>query len=158
MESITLTAMTRELARMYYREFVLDYDLFEDKTKYQPFQYSEDFSDKRVERYAQMGRIFMAVMLDEKPIGEIVLKNIDYNRKCCILGISMINDTYKNRGYGTAAELQILKYAFEELQMETVFADTLIGNLRSQHVLEKVGFIRTHQDEHFVYYRCDRPE
>lgn len=70
----------------------------------------------------------------------------------------MINDSYKNKGYGTAAERLILEYAFRELEMQTVFADALIGNQRSQRVLEKVGFIKTHQDDQFVYYRCDRPE
>ena len=94
MDSVYITPMTKELARQYYREFVLDPDLFEDKSKYQPFEYHDDFSDKRVERYAEMGRIFMAVMLNRKLIGEIVLKNIDYDQKSCELGISMINDSY----------------------------------------------------------------
>ena len=157
MNSVSITPMTKELARRYYREFVLDPDLFADKSKYQPFQYSDAFSDGRVERYAEMGRIFMAVMLDQKPIGEIVLKNIDRSHKSCEIGISLINDSYKNQGYGTEAKKLILEYAFHQLNMKTIFADTLIDNLRSQHVLEKVGFIRTHQDDHFVYFRCDRP-
>jgi len=158
MNAITITPMTKELARTYYREFILDPDLFEDPSKFRPFQYSDSFSDARVDRYAEMGRIFMAVMLEDKPIGELVLKEIDRNRMTCELGISMINDSYKNRGYGTKAEKLVLEYAFETLKMKTVFADTLINNLRSQHVLEKVGFVRTHQDEHFIYYRCDRPK
>lgn len=155
---ISITPMTKELARAYYRNFTLDEDLFEDKSKYVPFQYSDEFSDGRIRRYAEMGRIFMAVMLGQIPIGEIVLKNIDHDQKTCEMGISMVNDTYKNRGYGTAAEVLTLKYAFHEMGMKTVFADTLIGNLRSQHVLEKVGFVRTHQDDRFIYYRFDHSE
>ena len=158
MNVITITPMTKELARAYYREFIMDTDLFEDPSKFIPFQYSDSFSDARVDRYAEMGRIFMAVMLEGKPIGELVLKKIDRSQMTCELGISMINDSYKNRGYGTKAEKLILEYAFETLKMKTVFADTLINNLRSQHVLEKVGFVRTHQDGHFIYYRCDRPK
>ena len=157
MDQINLTPMTLELARQFYREFKLDPDLFEDKAKYVPFSYSNEFSDNRVRRYAEMGRVFMAVMLGRKPIGEIVLKNIDVEQKTCELGITMINDTYKNRGYGTAAEKLILKYAFKEMGMQTVFADALIGNTRSQHVLEKVGFVRISEDEHFIYYRFDYP-
>ena len=157
MESVYITPMTKELARQFYREFVLDPDLFAEKSKYQPFLYSDNFSDTRVERYARMGRIFMAVMLDQKTIGEIVLKNIDLEQSSCEMGI-MINDFYKNKGYGTAAERLILEYAFRELEMQTVFADALIGNQRSQRVLEKVGLIKTHQDDHFIYYRYDRLE
>ena len=47
-------------------------------------------------------------------------------------------------------------YAFDEMKMDTVFADSVLKNTRSQHVLQKVGFSETHRDEHFVYYRCDR--
>ena len=119
--------------------------------------YSEEFSDNRVDRYKALGRIFLAVMLDDKPIGEIVLKEIDYAKRCCTIGISMINDNYKNKGYGTAAEQLALEYAFGTLALDTVFADTLITNHRSQHVLRKVGFRETHRDQAFIYYRCDAP-
>ena len=50
----------------------------------------------------------------------------------------------------------MLKYAFNELGMKTVFADAIIKNTRSQHVLKKVGFLETHKDDTFIYYRCDR--
>ena len=72
------------------------------------------------------------------------------------MGISLQHDGYKNKGYGTKAESLALNYAFAELGMETVFADALINNRRSQHVLEKVGFMKTHQDDSFQYYRCDK--
>lgn len=156
MENITLQIMTKTIARQYFRSFVMDPDLFLDKSQYRTFEYSDEFSDHRVDRYAQMGRVFLAVMLSDMPIGEVVLKEIDQDRKCCTLGISMANDNFKNRGYGTKAEMLALRYAFENLDMETVYADALITNLRSQHVLEKVGFLETHRNGSFVYYRCDR--
>ena len=71
------------------------------------------------------------------------------------LSIHTRNDLVKNRGYGTQAEILTMEYAFEALGVQTVFADAH-KNKRSQHVLEKVGFRRTHQDNHSVYYRCDR--
>lgn len=156
MSQITLTPMTKALAREYYREFIPDPDLFLDKSRYKPYIYSPEHSDARVERYEALGRIFLAVMLEDKPVGEIVLKNIDREAMCCTMGISLVNDTYKNKGLGTAAERLILKYAFEQLNMQTVFADAVITNERSRHVLEKVGFRETHRSDTFVYYRCDR--
>ena len=153
---IYLTEMTKELARQYFKDFTQDPDLFLDKSKYQPYIYNEARSDARVARYQELGRIYLAVMLDEEPIGEVILKNIEQSKKCCTLGISMRSDEFKNKGYGTESEKQTLNLAFNELGMETVFADALLGNKRSQHVLEKVGFQKTHQDDAFVYYRCDR--
>ena len=37
-----------------------------------------------------------------------------------------------------------------------VNADAALKNTRSQHVLEKVGFQYTHEDDTFKYYRCER--
>lgn len=51
-----------------------------------------------------------------------------------------------------------LKYAFEQMGMETVFADTVLKNTRSQHVLEKVGFRFIAQDGTFRYYKMTRED
>ena len=151
-----LEIMTKELARQYYRDFQMDPIMFVDPGKFQPYVYSDEKSDATVERHHQLGRVFLAVMLGEKPIGEVILKHIDHDEQCCTLGIHMQNDSVKNKGYGTHAEILALQYAFEELKLNTVYADALHQNKRSQHVLEKAGFRYTHQDEVFVYYKCDR--
>ena len=52
----------------------------------------------------------------------------------------MQNDSYKGKGYGTTAEKLAVEYAFSELGMTAVNADTIIKNKRSQHILEKIGF------------------
>ena len=72
------------------------------------------------------------------------------------LFLDMKNDAVKNRGYGTQAEILALDYAFQDLKLQTVFADAIHKNIRSQHVLEKVGFRETHCNDQFVYYRCDK--
>lgn len=156
MSSIKLCKMTRGLARAYYQGFEMDPDLFMDPAAFQPYVYSEQKSDATVERYERLGRVFLAVMRDGTPIGEVILKKIDQERKHCTLGICLQNDSVKGRGYGTQAEILALEYAFDEMGMETVYADALRGNTRSQHVLKKVGFVETHEDDAFIYYRCDR--
>lgn len=125
---------------------------FSDPAAYHPYVYEEAQCDAYFDRHRRLGRIHLAVMKDEIPIGEIILKNLDPEHKHCTVGISMQCDRYKNRGYGTQAEYLALDYAFGELGMETVYADSLIQNLRSQHVLEKVGFREIRRDDAFVYY------
>ena len=71
------------------------------------------------------------------------------------MGIHLQNDAVKEKGYGTQAERLILQYAFNELGMVAVNADAVLKNTRSQHVLEKVGFCYTHEDDTFKYYRCE---
>ena len=79
--NIRLELMTKELARCYFKSFVLDPALFADESKYQPYQYSDEKSDATVDRYRQMGRIYFVIMLDGEPIGEIVLKQIDHRQR-----------------------------------------------------------------------------
>ena len=96
--NIRLCVMTKELSRQYHRHLVLDPALFIDASKYQPYVYSDENSDTTVERYRQLGRVYLAVMLDDEPIGEVILKHIDREKNHCTLGISMRSDDYKNKG------------------------------------------------------------
>lgn len=156
MPNIWLCKMTKDLCRTYRSGFIQDPELFADVHKYKPYVYSEADSDAYFERNQKLGRIHLAIMLKDEAIGELILKNIDYEERRCAFGICMKNDSYKNKGYGTQAENLMLRYAFNELGMNTVFADALLKNRRSQHVLKKVGFQETHEDNAFRYYRCDR--
>lgn len=153
---IKLCKMTKALCRQYMQQFTLDPALFSDPIKYKPYIYNEAECDAYFERHQNLGRVHLAIMGNDEPIGELVLKNIDHAQKCCTMGISMKNDAFKNKGYGTQAEIMAIEYAFDELGMESVYADALLQNLRSQHVLKKAGFKETHQDGTFRYYRCDK--
>lgn len=148
--------MTKELARRYYKDFENDPDLFMDMGKFHSYTYNEGKCDETVDRYRRLSRVYLAIMLENDPIGEIIFKDIDIERKCCTMGVHMQNDSVKNKGYGTCAEILALRYAFGEMNLNTVFADGIHKNKRSQHVLKKVGFLETHKDDYFVYYRCDR--
>ena len=94
-------------------------------------------------------------MLGDEIAGEIVIKNIEPDVSAA-MGIAMKNDSYKGRGIGTRAERLAVRYVFEELDIPTLYTDTLIGNLRSQHVLGKAGFRLTGEDGDFRCFRIDR--
>ena len=91
-------------------------------------------------------------------MGELQLKHLDPENRTCTLSIHLQNDAVKSRGYGTAAEKLALEYAFVTLGLEAVYADAAAGNLRSQHVLEKAGFVFLQEDDGFRYYRCSRSQ
>ena len=151
-----LCKMTKPLLQQFFQGFTNDPDLFLDRNRFSTYTYCEAAVDARWERQRSLGRIHLAVMLGQEPIGEIILKDLDAEKLHCTLSIHMKNDSVKNRGFGTQAEILTLEYAFEKLGMETVFADAIHKNKRSQHVLEKAGFHKTHSDDAFVYYRCDK--
>ncbi|PKQ62589.1 GNAT family N-acetyltransferase [Labilibaculum filiforme] len=47
---------------------------------------------------------------------------------------------YWGKGYVTEATKAAIQYAFEELKLTEIFSMTLVSNLKSQRVLEKLGF------------------
>ena len=70
----------------------------------------------------------------------------------------MKNEAFKNKGYGTGAEKLAVAYVFGELDIPVLYADTILTNTRSQHVLEKVGFRFLREEGIFRYYSIERPE
>ena len=151
---INLVIMTKMLSRQFFQDFHNDPDIFMECDRFSDYSYCEEAVDARWERQKQLGRIHLAVMLADEPIGEILFKDI--HDGAATFSIHMKNDRFKNRGYGTQAEILALDHAFLSLHLKTVFADAIHKNKRSQHVLEKVGFARTHCNDRLVYHRCDR--
>ena len=160
--SITLQPMTRERMHELYRHFQFDPDIFMDMTLYEQrknYVYQPEKVDALFDMRAQEnGSIAFAVMLDHAVIGEVGLRHIDPDKKQCELSIHMQNDAVKNKGYGTAAEALAIQYAFDQLHMETVVADTILKNARSQHVLEKLGFRFLFEKDGFKNYALSRKE
>ena len=156
MENIYLCIMTRELCHEFFKEFENDPDIFTDMDQFIKYKYNKCSVDKYFDSKQNTNRVILAVMKEDKPIGEIQLKNIDHSGKECTLSIHMQNDTVKGHGYGTYAEKLALKYAFEDLGLNILNADTVIKNTRSQHVLEKVGFRYIKEENGFRYYRFER--
>lgn len=156
MEEISLCIMTRELCHELFRNWENDPDIYMDMNLFKPYRYDKAAVDRYFDAKQSPSRILLAVMKDNTPIGEIQLKQIDRERRECTLSIHMQNDAYKGRGYGTCAERLALQYAFEVLDMTAVNADVIAKNMRSQHVLEKVGFRFVKEENGFKYYRCER--
>lgn len=155
MMEITLEPMTRELFHTLYRGFENDPDIYMDMQYYTQYAYNQEKVDERFDSLQTPERVVFAVMLDGAPIGEVQLKRINRERNDCTLSIHLQNDAVKNRGFGTQAEKQAVRYAFDVLKLDAVNADAVLKNTRSQHVLEKAGFMFTRADEMFRYYRIE---
>ena len=153
---IELKQMTRPLCHELYKRWCNDASIYMDMSLFKPYSYDKASVDRYFDSKNEPSRVMFAIMLDDKPIGELQLKKIDREKAECTLSIHMQNDTVKEKGYGTQAERIAVKYAFDKLGMVAVNADTIIKNTRSQHVLEKVGFHTVGEDGAFKYYRMER--
>ena len=153
---IELKKMTRGLCHELYKGWSNDASIYMDMSLFKPYSYNKASADRYYDSKNEPSRIIFAIMLDGKPIGELQLKQIDLEKAECTLSIHMQNDAAKEKGYGTQAERLAVKYAFDELGMVAVNADTIMKNTRSQHVLEKAGFHLIGEDGAFKYYRIER--
>ena len=152
MNEVTLRPMTREMCHRFYKDFQNDPAI----GHYYVYVYSLETADRYFDDNSVPDRKLFAIMVDAQIVGECKLKNIDFEKRECSMGIHLQNDSVKGKGYGTQAERLILRYAFEVLGMDTVKADAALKNTRSQHVLEKVGFRYTHEDDTFKYYHYEK--
>lgn len=156
MSMIELRKMTRDLCHELYRGWSNDALIYMDMSLFKPYVYEKESVDRYFDAKSEPSRLMFAIMLGETPIGELQLKQIDREKAECTLSIHMQNDAVKGKGYGTQAERLAVNYAFDELGMRAVKADTARKNTRSQHVLEKVGFHLVGEEGDFKYYRIGR--
>ena len=152
---IRLAPMTDEMYHAYFREYENDPDVFLVGQPYASYTYSEEKAERYIQRQKDLRRIPLAILRGDEIVGEIILKNIEEHRSVT-MGIALKNARYKDQGIGTRAERLAVDYVFQVLDIPTVYADTIQTNTRSQHVLEKVGFVFLREDENFKYYRIDR--
>ena len=151
---VRLAEMTLPLLDEYYRGFEMDPDIFADMSRFKAYVYAPEKVAAYHDRLkAAEDRVDFLIMLDDRPIGEVALKHIDRQTGSCELSIHLQNDSVKDRGFGTQAERLAVEYAFDALGLNVVNASVVLKNTRSRHVLEKLGFERTGEDETLVYYR-----
>lgn len=153
-EKIELAPLTRELCREFWMDYAPDLDM-DDR----PYTFDEAWVEKYfAARSADESRRIFSVVFEGHAIGEVSLKRIDLLKRCATMSIVLCNDEFKGRGFGSEAERLIIGYGFTELGVSTIYADTVIRNHKSQHVLIKLGFTEIDRDSDFIYYRFDRQE
>ena len=156
MKEIALCIMTRELCRQFFRGHESDPAVLADESQFQPYVYSEEAADRFYERKQGPGRLELVAMMDGQTIGHVQLKNIDAEKRECEFGFHMQSDAFKGLGYGTRIAQLALEYAFANLDVDAVYAFTVLRNTRSQHMLEKAGFRYIDEKDGFKRYRYVR--
>ena len=151
-KEIALLPYTIHRCNDFWKEYVSDHDMLDEE-----FIYHKNWVNKYYKaKVLDENRRFFAICRNGKTVGEIQLKRINFNESQGTLSIHFSNDNYKNKGWGTEAEELLINYAFNSLELNVIYADAIIRNKRSQHVLEKLGFIQIHEDEKLRYYKLEK--
>ena len=138
---LRLEPETVERLLAFYRDFRQAPELFAPGEAVPAHFFDEAAVRRRFARQSRRAdRVYFAVLHGDRVIGEVVLKGIDPEGRTCELGICLVNDEWKNRGFGTRAERLAVRWAFERLDMDSISAEVLPGNARSRRVQEKLGF------------------
>jgi RimJ/RimL family protein N-acetyltransferase len=126
------------------------------------FSYRAPLSDAEVDAYfndrpPQQGKstyqFIICTLDDEKPIGNLMLFDIDTRRGGAELGIVIGESEYRGKGFGTDACNAIVDFAFGELRLERVNLSTRVDNPAAQAAYEKCGFKKEGVLRHVVYAR-----
>ena len=95
------------------------------------------------EQYLTRQNELMFIIESEEgiPIGTIGLNNIDYKNAKAEYGRKIIGeDAYLGRGYATDAGRTLVRFAFQLMNMNRLYMETLADNERTIHVCQKIGF------------------
>ena len=154
-EMISLKPMTPEMYHAFFQEYENDMDLYIDKNDFTEYVYNREKVDAYIQKQISLKRLPFAIMCGEEMVGELKLYDI-VSGKSATLGITMKSKKYKDKGYGTQAERLAIDFVFNELDIPVLYADSILTNTRSQHVLEKVGFQFLYADEQRKHYRITK--
>ena len=77
---------------------------------------------------------------DDQLIGYCMIAYIDNYHKKCNFGISLGEKTEWGKGYGKEVLREIIRYCFEDLDMNRIGAEIYSHNERSIKLFEKAGF------------------
>ena len=119
------------------------------------FFISKEYDRKWIEDkiFNNQQQIYLAICLvqSNEMIGYTSITEIDFrNRKAHWSGI-IINNNFAGQGYGTETGRLILKFAFEELNMNRIYGYIIESNHPSLRVFEKNGFFKEGLIRGFVF-------
>lgn len=104
---------------------------------------SPDEAEKWYNRLtANPGVWLKAILRDELLVGYCTVEAIDKKNRKCELALVVGEKTAWGSGIGRTVLEDMLRYAFDELNMHRVWAAVARGNERSKRLLRRAGFIQ----------------
>ncbi len=149
----------REITDMYSNAFYrLEFD--EERNKYWGYNWREHCNEEPTPEYFMRGiredfsskeEIPLGIYFQGVLAGEVVLHNFGF-RNDCEIGVRLLPE-YEGMGLAKEALLGLMRYAFFELDIETVLAKCYKQNARSRNTLLSAGMKQTGEDDTFFYFK-----
>lgn len=97
-----------------------------------------------IKRYNASNDFLLGIFLkiDGRHIGNITLHYIDAQNKNAEIGILIGEKDCRGCGYGHEAVIALVSHAFNKLGLHKLTTGMIEGNIASQRMFEKVGFVQ----------------
>jgi len=139
-DHVKLRAIEREDIPRFLR-WLNDPEVTRYLTMYMPL--SRDEEERWFEEQLQdRSRKILAIEIEAgEHIGNISLEDIDWKNRYATLGIVIGEKRYWGKGYGTAAVRTLLRFAFEEMNLNRVQLTVIDYNERARRCYRRCGFV-----------------
>ena len=112
--------------------------------------------EARIERLAKEPdddyvNFLICLVADERPIGEVMLFDLDRANGSAELGIFIGEPDEWGKGYGTDAVNALIDFGFGELRLERIWLNVGTENDRARRAYEKAGFVHEGTVRHDPY-------
>ncbi|MCL2141149.1 MAG: GNAT family N-acetyltransferase [Dehalococcoidia bacterium] len=101
-------------------------------------QFKETLSDEQFLNICQFFTIFTAS--ERQQIGNCGIYDIDMENQRAVIGISIGDQQFWGKSYGTETCWILLNYAFQKIGLSLLYLKTLSDNIRAQKCFYKCGF------------------
>ncbi|MCE5223681.1 GNAT family N-acetyltransferase [bacterium] len=147
-----LAALDREYCQKLWDDYEYDFinmtePLYIGKSRSSADDWFEELKKQQGNVQIRLG-IFLP---DNSIIGDIALQEIDWKNRSCSIGLSISKIENRSKGYGSEALRVLLEYAFLNIGLERIYAETLEQNKPAIKSLEKCNFVFEGKERKAVY-------
>lgn len=94
---------------------------------------------------------FVIETKEDGAVGIATLIDIDWKNRCAMHGIKLADKEHRTKGIGTDATMAIMRYAFDELQLNRLDGAWFPENVASRGMYMKCGWVEEGIRRNYIY-------
>jgi len=153
---IKLTSVDDALALSNYyiknAEHLKEWEVLKDSEFHKLENWTERLEQREIEQQENKAAYFIAYdKISTEVIASCNLTGIIYGAfQACYMGYSVAS-AYQGQGKMKQLCRSVIQYAFEELELNRIMSNYMPGNIRSQKLLESLGFVKEGEAKSYLY-------